>query len=157
MRSVLMALGVAAALLGMTLVIVRPASGPQEEVQAASAPVQRDGGEGGVEVEVTYVTPEYARARADSQLLRWQPDRYAVFVVAMNTHSVDLNGYDLTRLSELVAGGKTYTPLRWASTSDNNHHRSGALIFPQISPLLPVELRIKNVAGVPLRVFRWTP
>jgi len=130
---------------------------PAHPAVAASAPVQRDGGEGGVQIEVLYVTAEYAQRSNDARLQQWQPDRYAVFRVSMDTHTVDLSGYDMVKVSELVAGGKRYAPLRWVSISDSSHHRSGALIFPRIEPVLPVELLIKTVAGVPVRSFRWAP
>lgn len=134
-----------------------PVPGPAATVEAAFVPVQRDRGEGGVEVEVLYATPAYARTSNDKALQRFQPDRYAVFIVSLNTHSGDLRGYDLVKLSELLAGGKRYTALRWESTSDDSHHRAGALIFAKVEPPLPVELTIKNIAGVPVRTFRWTP
>lgn len=125
-------------------------------VQAGPGYVQRDKGEGGVEIEVIYVTSEYMRSDGEDAQ-RYEPDRYAVFLVSMNTHSVDLSGFDMVKISELRAGGRTLTPLRWVSTSDDSHHRAGALIFPKVAPAQAVELLIKTVAGVPARTFRWTP
>jgi hypothetical protein len=88
--------------------------------------------------------------------------KYAVgaqtaFLVSMNTHSVDLAGYDLVRISELQAGERRLAPIRWVATSDNTHHRSGALIFPEVDRAAGLELRIMAVAGVPVRTFRWVP
>src|SRR3990170_1498982 len=137
---------------------VQPALNPSVASGSGATPgyVQRDKGEGGVEIEVTYVTPEYMRSGGkDAQ--RYEPDKYAVFLVSMNTHSVDLSGYDMVKISELRAGGKTLAPLRWVSTSDDSHHRAGALIFPKVALAQAVELVIKTVAGVPARTFRWTP
>lgn len=124
--------------------------------EVGHAYVQRDKGEGGVEIEVTHVTPEYVTS-VNKDAAKYEPDKYAVFLVAMNTHSVDLSGYDMVKISELRAAGKTLAPLRWVSTSDNSHHRAGVLIFPQVDPAQTVELTIKTIAGVPARTFRWTP
>jgi len=121
------------------------------QAASSSSLTQRDGGEGAVEVEVTLVvpgTPDAAKFGADSQ---------TVFLVSMNTHSVDLAGYDLVKLSELLVAGQRFAPLRWVSTSDTNHHRSGALIFPKADRGAGLELRIKTIAGVPVRTFRWAP
>lgn len=130
---------------------------PASPALAASDPVQRDRGEGGVQIEVLYVTAAYAQRSNDARLRQWQPDKFTVFRVTLDTHSVDLGGYDLLKISELVAGSKRYAPLRWERISDSSHHRSGALIFPKIDPPLPVELLIKTVAGIPVRRFQWAP
>lgn len=115
------------------------------------AATQRDQGEGGVAVEVTLVRP----GTADGA--RYGAATHTVFLVAMNTHSVDLGAYDMVRVSELRAGGRRLTALRWISTSDNNHHRAGALVFPQADPSAGLELRIKTIGGIPVRTFRWAP
>jgi hypothetical protein len=109
---------------------------------------QRDRGEGGVEIAVTLGGPGAAA---------YQPERYTVLLVAMTTHSGDLSVYDLRALSELRAGGRTFRPVRWISTSDDPHHRSGVLLFPRVDARQAVELRLANIAGVPVRTFRWTP
>lgn len=123
------------------------------EVQAASGSslTQRDRREGAVEIEVTLVLP------GSRDAAKYGADTQTVFLVSMNTHSVDLAGYDLVKISELVAAGQTLKPIRWASTSDDSHHRSGALIFPKVDRGTALELRLKTIAGVPVRIFRWTP
>jgi hypothetical protein len=80
-----------------------------------------------------------------------------VFVVAMNTHSVDLSSYDLATLSELRAGEQRLSPVRWVATSNNTHHRSGGLVFPEVDRAAVLELRLSAIAGVPVRLFRWNP
>jgi len=155
-RVVLGALAVGLAVFGLVLLVGRAGSDSGADAAGPNL-LRRDRGEGGVEIEVLYATPEYARTSNDKALQKYEPDRYAVFVVAMNTHTVDLSGYDMVKISELVAGGKRYAPLRWQSTSENAHHRSGVLIFPKIQPPFPVELLIKTVAGIPVRRFQWTP
>ncbi len=157
MRALLAALGVGLAMFGLVLLAGRWGTGTGAGAATGPTLLQRDRGEGGVEVEVLYVTPEYLRTSNDRALQKYEPDRNTVFVVAMNTHTVDLSGYDMLKISELVAGGKRYAPVRWQSSSDSSHHRSGVLIFPKAQPPFPVELLIKAIAGVPVRTFRWAP
>lgn len=155
MKRLFLALLIGAAAFGLVIVLTSGQRQGTPQVEAAPAYAQRDSGQGGVEIEVIYVTPEYLRSGSGAQAQRHQPDRSAVFLVAMNTHSVDLLQYDMMKVSELKAAGKSYVALKWESTSDNNHHRSGVLIFPKVDP--PLELVIKTIAGVPARTFRWTP
>lgn len=89
-----------------------------------------------------------------------------VFRVVMDTHAVDLDGYDLQRLAVLrVADGREVRPSGWDAPR-GGHHREGALSFPATladgSPTLgpsmgTVELVIRDVAGIPERTFRWMP
>ncbi len=156
MRVVLATLAVGLAVFGLALLIGRQGSQPGANAAGPDL-LRRDKGEGGVEIEVLYATPEYVRTSNDKALQKYEPDRNTVFVVAMNTHTVNLGGYDMVKISELVASGKSFAPLRWASTSDNVHHRSGVLTFPKFQPLFPAELLIKTIAGVPVRRFQWAP
>jgi hypothetical protein len=87
-----------------------------------------------------------------------------VFDVVLDTHAVDLDGYDLTRLATLrTDDGREAAPASWEAPA-GGHHRSGKLVFPAATPdgkaLLTgargVELLIRDVAGVPERSFRWT-
>ncbi len=97
----------------------------------------------------------------------WQgPSAGPVFDVVMDTHAVDLDGYDLTQLAVLrIDGGRKVQPAGWDAPK-GGHHREGTLTFPTTaadgSPLIApgtrtVELVIRGVAGVSERVFRWTP
>lgn len=88
----------------------------------------------------------------------------AVFDVVMDTHAVDLDGYDLAQLAVLRVDGREVQPSGWDAPK-GGHHRRGTLTFPATatdgSPLIApgmrtVELVIRDVAGVPERVFRWT-
>ena len=88
-----------------------------------------------------------------------------VFNVAMDTHAVDLDGYDLRQLAVLRTDRRQeIQPTRWDAPT-GGHHRSGTLSFPTTladgTPLIgsntrSFELVIRNVAGVPERTFRWT-
>lgn len=83
----------------------------------------------------------------------------------MDTHAVDLDGYDLGQLAVLrTDGGREVRPSGWDAPK-GGHHRSGTLTFPATaadgSPLIgpttrAIELVIRDVGGVPERRFRWT-
>lgn len=97
---------------------------------------------GGVSVAVTYINP---RASEDAR-----------FEVALNTHSVVLDSYDLKKLVSLRDGsGKIYTPTK-VENKGGGHHRQVALTFPKISEEAKrVDVVIKDVAGVKERSFSW--
>ncbi len=88
------------------------------------------------------------------------------FRVALDTHAVELDGYDLRQLAVLrTAQGREVRPSGWDAPK-GGHHREGTLTFPATaadgSPMIGpatgiLELVIRDVAGVPERVFRWTP
>jgi hypothetical protein len=82
----------------------------------------------------------------------------------MDTHAVDLDGYDLKQLAALrIDGGREVEPVGWDAPK-GGHHREGTLTFPATAdgrPLVEsdartIELIIRDVAGVPERSFRWT-
>ncbi len=87
-----------------------------------------------------------------------------VFDVALDTHSVDLDGVDLARQAVLrTDAGVVVQPSAWDAPR-GGHHRSGTLRFPSATPdgapvvgTGPFELDLRDVAGVPSRTFRWTP
>ncbi|MCL4416099.1 MAG: hypothetical protein M1365_05290 [Actinobacteria bacterium] len=85
-------------------------------------------------------------------------DNLLSFDIAMDTHSVDLDQYDLAKLSELTDDkGNKYPVVSWDSAS-GGHHRTGKLIFSQ--PDIQDEpstfiLIIRNVAGIAERIFKW--
>ena len=96
---------------------------------------------GGVTVKVTYLARTEHEAR---------------FSVAMDTHSVDLDVYDLKGNSIL----RDDTGLAMQPTGMENkgsgHHRQIILTFPRPSTQAKwVELVIKDVAGEKQRRFRW--
>jgi hypothetical protein len=89
-----------------------------------------------------------------------------VFDVVLDTHAVDLDGYDLTQLAMLrIDGAREIQSTSWDAPK-GGHHRAGTLTFPAtaadgsalIAPdTRTIELVIRDIAGVPERVFRWTP
>lgn len=78
------------------------------------------------------------------------------FEVSLNTHSGSLDS-DLVVLSELVDNqGKLYKPISWEGDNPGGHHRKGVLKFNPISPRpKSIELKIKDIGGVPERSFKW--
>ena len=88
-----------------------------------------------------------------------------VFAVEMDTHVVNLDGYDLRQIAVLRTDqGQEIQPVSWNAPT-GGHHRSGTLTFPATladgTPLMgpntrSIELIIRNVGGVPERTFRWT-
>jgi protein-S-isoprenylcysteine O-methyltransferase Ste14 len=96
----------------------------------------------------------------------WQgPTASPAFTVVVDTHSVDLDGYDLSQLAVLrTDDGREARPSGWDAPA-GGHHRSGTLTFPttrddgtpMIGPVTrTLELVIRDVAGVPARSFQWT-
>ena len=78
------------------------------------------------------------------------------FQVVLDTHSVNLDGYDLKSLSVLRdEAGNTYPPTA-VENKGSGHHRQSTVVFSKVAPSTKrVELVIKNVAGVKERLFRW--
>jgi hypothetical protein len=95
--------------------------------------------------------------------VKWQGERSGVlmFEAAMDTHSVNLDQYDLGELAVLRDdGGAEYRPASWRS-APGGHHRSGTLTFPVPASLSEgkakyVEMIIRDVADVKERVLKWT-
>jgi hypothetical protein len=108
---------------------------------AASNAMQAVAG-GGVTAKVTYVNPK----SGDDPRFR----------VVLDTHSVNLDSYDLKTLSVLRDdAGKNYLPTG-VENKGSGHHREVTLIFPKVSPQAKrLEIVIKDVAGVKERTFRW--
>ena len=98
MRKVILALAIGAAVFIAVFILLpgRRASQPAPAASKSSL-TQRDAGEGAVEIEVTLVVPNSPDAA------KYGAETQTVFLVSMNTHSVDLSGYDLTQISELLA------------------------------------------------------
>jgi len=88
-----------------------------------------------------------------------------VFAVEMDTHVVNLDGYDLRQLASLRTDqGQKIQPTNWNGPS-GGHHRSGTLTFPATlgngTPLIgpntrSITLVIRNIGDVPERTFTWT-
>lgn len=83
----------------------------------------------------------------------------AVFEVALNTHSVDLDGLDLGDSVLRNDRGDELTGPTW-SAPPGGHHRSGELRFagdtqPFFTSAKWIELVLVGIAGVPERTLHW--
>ena len=97
---------------------------------------------GGVTAKVTYLNPE---GTEDTR-----------FEISLDTHSVNLDNYDLKALSLLRDdAGKVYQPNR-IENKGSGHHRQLVLVFPKATQgSKRLELLIKDIAGVKERSFVW--
>lgn len=79
--------------------------------------------------------------------------------VTLDTHSVDLDGFDLKTLARVrLDGGAWAAPTDWDAPK-GGHHREGTLAFATVDrasldSASIVELEIRDVA-VPSRILRW--
>lgn len=119
----------------------------------------------------TDVAPRRDATRTSEQgqvtiTVTWQGSSSApAFVVTMDTHSIDLDRYDLATLATLKTGaGLELQPIAWDAPK-GGHHRGGTLVFPATpadggvsidADALTMTLVIRDVAGVPERIFQWT-
>jgi len=117
-------------------IIATSASGPQ-------AGLTRQVAGGGVTVAATLLTD-----RRDATAIR----------LALNTHSVNLDGYQFDTLALLRDDqGKTYALEAVESASGSGHHREAVLRFARADAAVKaMELIVKDVAGVKERTFRWS-
>lgn len=97
---------------------------------------------GGVTAKVTYLNPK----SADDPR----------FLVVLDTHSVNLDTYDLKTVAVLRDGvGKSYAPTA-AENKAGGHHREFTLSFPKLTQESKrIEIVIKDIAGVKERIFVW--
>ena len=96
---------------------------------------------GGVTVRVTYLT---------------QTEHESQFSVVLDTHSVNLDAYDLKSLSILRADTGIVLQPTAIENKGSGHHREVILTFPRPSTRRKwLELVIKDIAGEKERTFRW--
>jgi len=118
----------------------------------------------------TGVTPESLNRRSegggvtvDAILLNAAekaPEGELAFELALNTHSVPLEDYDVTKNAVLrTKDGVSDQGFTWEPVSEVAHHRSGILRIKTgdlVSSRTPdITLELRNLAGVPVREFKW--
>jgi hypothetical protein len=108
---------------------------------AAFDPTQSVAG-GGVTVKATYLNP---KSKDDPR-----------FQIMLDTHSVNLDVYDLKSIAVLRDDtGKSDVPTA-VENKGGGHHRETVISFPKVSPCVKrLELVIKDLAGVKERTFAW--
>lgn len=128
------------AVLGFLLLLLATAA----PSSAQGGPLQaQEQGAGGVTVKVEPVSASGGAPMA--------------FEITLDTHSADL-GADLTQVVELdTGGGATLRPTGWEGSPPGGHHRSGVLSFPPLPEgATMLRLILRDIAGVPERVFEWS-
>ncbi len=97
---------------------------------------------GGVTAKVTFLNPQNAD----------EPR----FQIVLDTHSVNLDAYELKTIVVLRDDiGKSYGPTA-VENKGGGHHRETFVSFPKLSPgAKRIELVIKDIAGVKERTFVW--
>lgn len=146
-RPLLTGLGVAVvigiALLILSLFLAGTASNPS----SLAADVSQTSEGGGVTVKATWLAN------------REDP----TFAIVLDTHTVELDGYDLIELTLLRVDGVSVKPVSWDAPA-GGHHRTGTLTFPSTTDKgnqlitersQKVELVINGVGDVPERVLTW--
>jgi hypothetical protein len=116
--------------------------GGGESFGATAPRTSRTDSGGGVTVKATYLDSK------GTDDLRFQ--------LVLDTHSVNLDSYDLKTISVLRDdAGNTYLPTA-VGNKGSGHHREATVSFAKIANgTKRVELIVKDVAGVQERVFRW--
>ncbi len=136
---------------------------PGSETKPLISLTRLDNGEGGVTVEVTWVTPAHLQEMGQVSTGGFTPQQYVLVHVKLDTHSVDLSRYDMTRLATLSGLDDTASvpAAGWRGVQEDSHHREGFLAFPGGSngqweaKEKIAELRLKDVGGVPQREYIW--
>ncbi len=85
-------------------------------------------------------------------------DDVPTFSVTLDTHSVNLEVYDFEQIVRLLdERGGELAPTAVEGTEGGGHHRKATVrfVWPRPRPK-SLEVVVKDVAGVPERVFRWT-
>lgn len=78
------------------------------------------------------------------------------FEIEMDTHSVDLGDDMLKAVVLRDDSGREYIPSAWAGPEGGGHHRAGKIKFaPLTTNSKSLTLVVKNVAGVPERLYSW--
>jgi len=134
-----------------------PAAGTPQSQPTTSPLTLVDGGQGGVTVQVTWVTQDFLASPEMERADRLDLSEYLAFYVQLDTDSGDLSKYDLSRISVLrdLSGGE-YQPEAWLPWSIDGSHRDGLLLFHRVElGGEGVELVIRGVGGVTERSYRW--
>jgi len=100
--------------------------------------------QGAVEVALTWLNP----GRNETSLK---------MDVSMNTHSVDLNSYNLVQNVEVYADNRQITSQFGLNTQGEGHHVQNVLTVPDVNLRQAKTLKVilKNLDNIPSRTFIW--
>ena len=119
------------------LITIAPGSASAQDAQT-----QRDR-QGPVTVAVTLVTPPSSGSPVTVQ-------------IALDTHSTALDAVAFDRAVTLRRrDGGEVAPIAVEETGSGGHHRQAKVVFPSISGAAEVQIVVKDVGGIPERVFVW--
>ncbi len=71
----------------------------------------------------------------------------------INTHSVDLSGFDLTQITTLEYEDKVVVPAK--ASRIGGHHSSGTIVFDNREAVSSFKIRIKGIPRINERVYEW--
>lgn len=129
------------ALLRVGLIVSLVSLGVVGLSQAQEQLTKRDQ-QGPVTVVVTLIPPAAAGAPIKAKIV-------------LDTHSVGLDGIALDRAVALRTDGADLAPTAVEQATGGGHHREAVLVFPPLTQSADVRIVVKNVGGVPERVFVW--
>lgn len=138
----------------------KPASQASPGTGGVQQVTKKDNGGGGVSVAMTWLTPDAISKDSEiaAKVGKYDPASYVVVRVAFETHSGNLRNYDFAKSSQISSDVAVPQPATaWEPLNDDSHHLKGLLIFPRLEGTQWVEIALQNVAGVPQRLFRWSP
>lgn len=128
-----------------------------------------DFGESDLYVDIIYTPIEYhSLLSGTGETIGYNVDKYAVFLVYLNTHQNKLLPFQMEKLTLLRDdSGKEYKPIKWQVIYESGdlHHREGVIIFPNVKPVPAsskqgtdegfLEIVLKDLPGQKERLFRW--
>lgn len=82
-----------------------------------------------------------------------------VFELVLNTHSVDLSKYNISKASKIVFDCREESQeFIWKASSEDSHHMSGILTWDgQVTvDFKEVSLKLEQIDNIPVRTFSWT-
>lgn len=101
--------------------------------------------------------PQTKEEGAVTVTIQYLPEKSAsnsnIFLVVLDTHSVDLNSFDFQKDISVESDGKIFKPLQ-ALTSGSVHHRKAEVSFAKLTP--PFTLVVHNLSSVSRREFLFT-
>lgn len=88
--------------------------------------------------------------------LKMQVNAPLEFEIAMDTHSVELADDMLKAVVLRDDNGMEFAPTTWDGPGAGGHHREGKIKFaPLTMSTKTLTLVVKNIAGVPERLYKW--